>query len=167
MSRPFLRTLLIAGVTTAIVGAAASSATATTATPKNAASFGTARSVGVAPALARRPLGVHDSVGLYSEAQAERGLEVFTKICSECHEIEDLTNEDFRLNWDGTTLYELFDNIRTTMPDENPGTLTPQQYVDVTAYVLQLNKLPSGPDDFTGDSTNASAVRLALPSGGH
>jgi S-disulfanyl-L-cysteine oxidoreductase SoxD len=160
MSRPLFRSLLIAGITTAIVGAAATAATAATDT----ASTGTRPSG--ASTLAPRPMGVHgDSVGLYSEAQAARGLEVFTKICSECHEVEDLTNEDFRMNWDGTTLYELFDNIRTTMPDEEPGTLTHQQYIDVTAYVLQLNKLPAGAEDFSGDSTSASAVRLALPSG--
>jgi S-disulfanyl-L-cysteine oxidoreductase SoxD len=154
--------VFIAGLTTAIVGAASSAATAT---PRTASASGVARAASARVPLAR-PMGVHDSVGLYSEVQAKRGQEVFTAICSECHEIEDLTNEDFRMNWDGTTLYELFDNIRTTMPDENPGTLTPQQYIDVTAYVLQLNKLPAGPDDFTGDSASASAVRLPLPSGG-
>jgi S-disulfanyl-L-cysteine oxidoreductase SoxD len=163
MPRPILRTVFLAGLTTAIVGAAASVATAT---PSGAPSAVPTRAVRAA-IPASRPLGVHDSVGLYSEAQAQRGLEVFTKVCSECHEVEDLTNADFRANWNGTTLYELFDNIRTTMPDENPGTLTPQQYVDVTAYVLQLNKLPAGPVDFTGDSTSASAVRLPLPSAGH
>jgi len=150
---------MIAGIATAIVGAAS---TAATATPSY--TTGGALRTATTPT---RPLGVHDSTGMYSEAQALRGLEVFTKVCSECHEVEDLTNADFRANWDGTTLYELFDNIRTTMPDENPGTLTPEQYVDVTAYVLQLNKLPAGPVDFTGDSASASAVRLPLPSGGH
>jgi mono/diheme cytochrome c family protein len=99
---------------------------------------------------------------VYTAPQAERGKEVFTAVCSECHEMEDLTNEDFRENWDGTTLYELFDNIRTTMPDENPGTLTQEQYRDVTAYLLQLNKLPAGEQEFAGDSASASAVRLPL-----
>jgi mono/diheme cytochrome c family protein len=99
---------------------------------------------------------------VYTEPQAARGKEVFTAVCSECHEVEDLTNADFRENWDGTTLYELFDNIRTTMPDENPGTLTQEQYRDVTAYLLQLNKLPAGELEFAGDSAAASAIRLPL-----
>jgi mono/diheme cytochrome c family protein len=107
-----------------------------------------------------------DSARLYTAAQAERGLTVFKNVCAECHEMEDLTNSDFRQNWDGSTLYELFDLIRTTMPDETPGTLTPQQYVDVTAYILQLNKLPDGDEEFTGDEATAGAVRLALPSSG-
>jgi len=163
MPRPFFRSLLIAGITTALAGAGATAATAATGT----LSVGP-RPSGSALRHAARPMGVHhDSTGLYSEVQAERGKTVFTNVCAECHEMEDLTNEDFRQNWDGTTLYELFDLIRTTMPDEEPGTLTHQQYIDVTAYVLQLNKLPAGPEDFSGDSTSASAVRLALPSGGH
>lgn len=110
---------------------------------------------------------LQDTVSLYTEAQAERGQTVFKNVCAECHEMEDLTNSDFRQNWDGSTLYELFDLIRTTMPDENPGTLTQQQYVDVTAYVLQINKLPAGETEFTGEETGAGAVRLALPAGGH
>lgn len=99
---------------------------------------------------------------VYTEAQAARGKEVFKAVCAECHEVEDLTNGDFHENWDGTTLYEFFDNIRRTMPDENPGTLTQEQYRDVTAYLLQLNKLPAGQVEFAGDSAAASAVRLPL-----
>ncbi len=153
MLRPILlRSALLLTVTLTIAGAAASSARATSASGAGAP---------------RRVLGVGDTVAMYTDSQAALGLEVFTAVCSECHEVEDLTNEDFRLNWDNTTLYELFDNIRTTMPDENPGTLTPQQYIDVTAYVLQLNKLPAGDVAFTGDSASASAVRLPLPPVGH
>ncbi len=117
-----------------------------------------------APALATpvRTI-VRDSTGLYTEEQAGRGAAVWRAVCSECHETDDMTNADFRLEWNGKTLYELYDLIRTTMPDENPGTLSREQYLDVVAYVLKLNKLPAGPAEFTGDSTTASAVVLQLP----
>lgn len=142
------------------VGAVVLAATAVVIVTASAAS---AREPRRAERSARPAAGARDTVAaVYTEAQAARGKEVFTAVCSECHEVEDLTNADFHENWDGTTLYELFDNIRRTMPDENPGTLTPQQYVDVTAYLLQLNKLPAGPVEFTGDSASASAVRLPL-----
>lgn len=145
------RTSLATGLAALLAVAAATSATATS--PRS----------GLTARLAPR----QDSVRLYTAAQAERGLEVFKNVCAECHEVEDLTNSDFRQNWDGSTLYELFDLIRTTMPDETPGTLTQQQYVDVTAYLLQLNKLPDGETEFTGDQAAASAVRLSLPTGWH
>jgi len=104
----------------------------------------------------------HDSVGFYTEAQAERGQAVYKNVCAECHELQDFTNADFRTEWDGNSLYELFENIRTTMPDENPGTLTRKQYVDVVTYVLKLNALPTGTAEFTADSAAASAAILRL-----
>jgi mono/diheme cytochrome c family protein len=105
---------------------------------------------------------VIDSSGFYTEAQAERGLAVFKSVCAECHEMQDFTNTDFRTEWDGNSLYELFESIRTTMPDENPGTLAREQYVDVVTYLLKLNALPPGPAEFTADSASASAAILKL-----
>jgi hypothetical protein len=84
-------------------------------------------------------------------------------VCAECHELEDFTHEDFRFEWNGVSLYEFFETIRTTMPDENPGTLTRAQYVDVVTYVLKLNELPEGPTEFSADSVSASEVLLNLP----
>jgi mono/diheme cytochrome c family protein len=104
-----------------------------------------------------------DTVGAYTTAQAERGLAVFKKVCSECHEPQDFTNADFHGEWNGRSLFDLYENVRTTMPDETPGTLTQQQYEDVLAYMLQLNKAPTGASEFRADSASAKAILLKLP----
>jgi hypothetical protein len=39
---------------------------------------------------------------------------------------------------------DLFDRIRTTMPQDKPGSLTRQQDADVVAYLLNANKFPAG-----------------------
>ncbi len=104
-----------------------------------------------------------DTVGAYTTAQAERGLTVFKKVCSECHEPQDFTNADFHGEWNGRSLFDLYENVRTTMPDETPGTLTQQQYEDVLAYMLQLNKAPAGANEFRADSASAKAILLKLP----
>jgi len=150
LPRLLLNTLLSATIVATMFGAASASSPSTSAASRVASSLNAQNS--------RR-----DSVGLYTEAQAERGQAVFKAVCSECHELPDFTGADFRLSWDGTSLYELFENIRTTMPDENPGTLERQQYVDVVTYLLKLNALPAGPTEFTGDSASASASVLRLP----
>jgi hypothetical protein len=36
--------------------------------------------------------------------------------------------------------------VRTTMPEDNPGSLMRQEYVDIVAYILKTNGVP-----FTGD----------------
>ncbi len=137
-----LRTFLVAVVALAVTGAATATASSSPA--------------------ARHAL-VRDSLGLYTAAQAARGEAVHKAVCAECHEMQDFTNEDFKLNWNGSTLFELYESIRTTMPDENPGTLTQQQYTDVVTYLLRLNELPEGDKEFVADSATASAVVLRLP----
>ena len=115
-----------------------------------------------APHSSLRPVARTDSVGLYTVEQAERGEQVFKKVCYECHEVEDLTNEDFRFEWDGRSVCELYELVRTTMPDENPGTLSREQYLDAIAYVLKINNQPAGPAEFVGDSASSSVVMLKL-----
>lgn len=71
--------------------------------------------------------------------QGLRGREVFTKNCAECHTKSDITGQDFKIKWHTRPVYELFDVIRTTMPDDKPGSYTPEQYIDVVAYLLRMN----------------------------
>lgn len=151
-----LRALLPATIVAAVVGSATASS------PSTAAAYS-----GRAPQATSWSASRLDSVGVYTAAQAERGKAVYTSVCAECHELEDFTHPDFRADWNGVSLFEFFENIRTTMPDENPGTLLREQYVDVVTYVLQLNELPEGPAEFTGDSASASSVLLDLPPRGH
>lgn len=102
--------------------------------------------------------------GIYNEEQAERGNGVFSKTCVECHTKQDMSGADFRLNWNGRTVFELFERIRTTMPDGAPGSMTREEYADVTAYLLKLNGMPSGPTAMPGDSTiNATKIDIPAP----
>jgi mono/diheme cytochrome c family protein len=84
------------------------------------------------------------AVTTVNDDQASRGLSVFTKTCSACHMKEDMTGNDFKTKWSTRPVFDLFELIRTTMPDDGPGTMTRDQYVDVTTYLLRLNGAPSG-----------------------
>jgi mono/diheme cytochrome c family protein len=118
---------------------------------------GTARAQDAAPP---RP------AGIYTEEQAERGNGIFTKTCVECHTRKDMSGADFRLNWNGRTVFELFERIRTTMPDAAPGSMTREEYADVTTYLLKLNGMPSGSTVMPGDSTiNATKIDIPAPPG--
>ena len=37
------------------------------------------------------------------------------------------------------------------MPENNPGSLTDQEYVDVIAYMLSFNGMPAGDDELPPD----------------
>lgn len=81
--------------------------------------------------------------GVYTEAQAARGAEINEAVCRECHDDEEFVGAFIR-SWAGASVAALYDDIYSLMPEDQPGSLPPQQYVDVISYILQLNGLPPG-----------------------
>lgn len=115
----------------------------------------------VAPGYALR--NGQDTVPVYSDSQATAGQGVWTKTCSECHETKDVTGADFRTKWAGQPVFTLFEQIRTTMPDGNPGSLPKEDYAAAMAYIFKLNGLTPGTAPFTADSVALANVKLILP----
>lgn len=95
--------------------------------------------------------------GVYSESQASRGGRVYRQACASCHAVDLQGNEmgpglagaAFLGGWEGASLAELMTLVRLTMPQDNPGGLSEEEYLDVVAYMLQANEFPSGEDDLT------------------
>ncbi len=54
--------------------------------------------------------------------------------------------------WREFNLNVLSDLIQNTMPADNPGTLPKPDYLDVLAYLLKTNEIPSGKKPLTADS---------------
>ena len=85
----------------------------------------------------------HD--GVYTEEQAEAGAEVFRTICSACHnESLPLWGSKFIGLWSGQPLWRLYEFLSQRMPYGGGGTLQPEQYRAVTAYILKINGYPAG-----------------------
>ena len=104
---------------------------------------------------------------IVSQEQAVRGMSVFTKTCVECHTKTDVTGADFKIKWHGRPVYDLFDVIRTTMPDDKPGTMPPDQYIDVVAYLLRINGASSGGAVLVATDTAAlknAKIEIQVPS---
>jgi len=106
--------------------------------------------------------------GVYTEEQSKRGERVYADTCANCHApdltggqvVPALTGDEFLNKWNGTTAGDLFDQIRMTMPQDNPGTLTSRQYADVLAYIFKRNKFPAGRNDLEADLDTLNAIRL-------
>lgn len=101
---------------------------------------------------------VNDAV--YTAAQAERGRKFFESSCTTCHEVGRFSGPDFIKVWEGESLYAIYDLMRTTMPEDNPGGLQPQQYADITAYFLQLNDFPAGDEELPGNDEAMRGVKI-------
>src|ERR1700678_4326918 len=90
--------------------------------------------------------------GVYSEDQSKRGSTLYAKECASCHGTEltggesapALVGDGFLSNWNGTTVGDLFERIRKSMPQDDPGRLSRQQDADILAFVLNANKFPAG-----------------------
>lgn len=115
------------------------------------------------PAAAPAVPAAAPAAGIYSEAQAEEGQKVFEKSCASCHEVGEFTNRFFKAKWSKRPLFDLFEQTRTTMPDDNPGSLPREQYGSVVAYILKLNGLPAGSARFSTDSASLAAITLNMP----
>jgi mono/diheme cytochrome c family protein len=115
----------------------------------------------LAAALSAGQKSVND--GVYSEAQASRGQEVFQNACTNCHDTSRFRGPAFLENLTGEPLAGLYDAIRTTMPEDNPGGLKPQQYADIVSYLLRLNGFPAGSEELPPTDAAMKAVRIEAP----
>ena len=98
--------------------------------------------------------------GVYTEAQAKRGADLFDRECANCHgpagaggrRAPALVGPAFSANYDGQTVGDLFDRNRTSMPVGREGQLSAQQNADITAFMLQVNKFPAGTSELSSQS---------------
>lgn len=107
----------------------------------------------LAPALSGQPGTRTVWDGVYTEEQAKRGEALYMTRCVHCHGstlggavdgAAALTGATFNGNWNGVSLDLMLDRVRTTMPVDNPATLSRQQTADLLAFVFNANKFPPG-----------------------
>lgn len=80
--------------------------------------------------------------GVYTEAQAETGKAVFEQYCKACH-VKEFYQAKFTA-WNGTPLIDLYESMSATMPEDNAGALSLQEYTDVLAYIFSILEYPAG-----------------------
>ena len=106
--------------------------------------------------------------GVYTSEQAKRGAALYSNECASCHgstlnggeSAPPLTGGEFFSNWDGLTVGDLFERIRTTMPADHPGKLTRGQAADVLSFVLRVNRFPEGTTELDHRSEVLKQIRL-------
>ena len=102
--------------------------------------------------------------------QQTRGKALYLDKCSACHqdnlkgttETPPLTGDVFWMNWETYSANNLFQQIKTTMPEDNPGGLQAQEYVDILAYVLKFNEVPLT-GDLTSDADSLKKIIIKKP----
>ena len=82
--------------------------------------------------------------GVYSQEQAVRGEQLFGEACLVCHQPEEFADGGYMDGWSGMSVNDMVEFIRSTMPEDNPGRLKRQEYIDIVAFLFQQNGLPAG-----------------------
>ena len=98
--------------------------------------------------------------GAYTEAQATQGESTYRANCTSCHATSAYTGDAFLRAWDSRTAFDLFELIRTTMPIDNPGRLSREQYADIVAYMFKLNRLLPGDRPLPADDEGLKQIRI-------
>jgi mono/diheme cytochrome c family protein len=118
-------------------------------------------------ALARQTGDTPAAAPAYTDEQSARGEAIYTKACGPCHEDKSLApllqGEPFAKNWSDKTVGTLFTKILSTMPLQDPGTLTDQQSIDLVAYILKLNHFSAGQEALPKDAAALAAMSLSAP----
>jgi S-disulfanyl-L-cysteine oxidoreductase SoxD len=127
----------------------------------------TAVSIASAYELQGAPRSVRD--GVYTSAQANQGKKAYDDKCASCHgtmltatpDMAPLLNDyTFQEAWKNRSLAQFFERIRQTMPQNEPGTLSPQVIAELVAYILSANKMPSGDVALPSDVEALMDIRL-------
>jgi cytochrome c len=106
------------------------------------------------------------SAALYTDAQANQGVDPYENKCAMCHGANmegetgpTLVGPTFTSHYE--TIGDLMQFIVQNMPMDDPGSLPHDDYAAILAYVLLKNGFPSGAHPLTFDGANGSKVPLA------
>jgi hypothetical protein len=74
-----------------------------------------------------------------------------------------IAGDTFLEKWIGHTVKELLEKTSTTMPQDSPGSMTPQEYSDLLSYMFQVNKFPAGKEELGAQSEQLDRILIEKP----
>jgi cytochrome c len=108
---------------------------------------------------------------IFTDVQASRGEVAYGRSCAACHK-EDLlgsgtapavAGEEFFRRWNESTLDDVVQTIKGSMPQDAPDSLAPQVYVDIVTYLLKASGSPTGSQELTANRDQLKLVRVTMP----
>lgn len=106
---------------------------------------------------------------LYTDTQASAGAAVYAQSCAACHgsQLEGVAAPALKgpafgdmASAQSLTAGALLDVISNTMPQSDPGSLKPEEFAAVTAYILQQNGYPAGTVALTKDEAGLKDAKI-------
>lgn len=103
--------------------------------------------------------------GVFSEAQAARGEDLYQQNCSACHDAGNYSGQALQAKWGSYNLGDIYGDISLTMPPANPGGLGADEYASIIAYLLRESGYQPGDEDvlLPGDSFQLQRYVIDIP----
>lgn len=107
--------------------------------------------------------------GVYTEAQAARGMTAFGQSCAGCHALtaegkSPLVGDPFWKSFAQKSVGDLLDFVSMYMPNGTPGSLSASAYQDIVAVMLKSNGFPAGAAELRPETI--AGVQI-IPKDGH
>src|SRR3984957_13283351 len=88
------------------------------------------------------------SSGVFTQDQANAGHSAYALSCAGCHRA-DLGGNGIMTSFGGKSTKDLYNFIASSMPGGAPGSLSEDQYTNITAYLLRANGAKPGTASFS------------------
>ena len=116
--------------------------------------------------------------GVYTAEQSRRGEVLYEKWCSQCHRADltglrvepqfagapdrtpELVGSTFVASWNGTSVADLVERIRLSMPQNQPGVLKRSESADIVAYLLFQGGFPFGAAELSDRLDDLRQIRI-------
>jgi S-disulfanyl-L-cysteine oxidoreductase SoxD len=113
---------------------------------------------------------------VFTAEQAAQGKTTYEVSCVGCHAKDlngregggqgpELAGNAFTTKWELQTLNQLYSEIKTRMPRNQPASLTNDEYLNIVAYILQVNKFPAGEEPLKADTAILTTTFITREAG--
>jgi mono/diheme cytochrome c family protein len=105
----------------------------------------------------------------FTADQVARGSDIYAERCVQCHgdKLDNgefggaaLNGKSFKQHWSGGPAAALVAYMKAKMPPDRPGSLTEQNYADLTAFLLDANDYPKGDKELPPDAESQQKLSL-------
>jgi S-disulfanyl-L-cysteine oxidoreductase SoxD len=116
---------------------------------------------GLGPAVAQVSTTGTSAIGPFTQGQVDGGRIAYNANCAACHGFNlqngthrtSLIGPGFIAGWGERSTWEYYRYVSYRMPDRAPGSLAPQTYAAIIAYILAANGAQPGSETMTSESS--------------
>jgi mono/diheme cytochrome c family protein len=117
--------------------------------------------LGALAAQAEISLSGTSGIGPFTQGQVDTGRVAYNAECGACHgpnlqggsHRTPLTGSAFLAGWGSRSSAEYFRFVQKRMPYRDPGTLSPETYAAIVAYILAANGAQPGSETLTAETS--------------